>query len=47
MTEYGRKREKISETHYKLGVKHGSMKLYDKQGKIKLEKEFQNGQQVK
>lgn len=47
MTEYGRKREKISETHYKLGVKQGSMKLYDKQGKIKLEKEFQNGQQVK
>ena len=43
MIEYGRGGEKISETSYSKGVKNGKMKMFDKKGKIILEKEFVNG----
>ena len=43
MIEFSRGGEKISETSYSKGVKSGKMKIFDKKGKIILEKEFING----
>ena len=46
MVEYDRKGAMISESSYKNGLKDGPFRLYDKNGKVILEKEFKEGQQV-
>jgi antitoxin component YwqK of YwqJK toxin-antitoxin module len=43
MIEFGRSGEKISETSYSKGLKNGKLKVFDKKGKVILEKEFING----
>ena len=46
MKEFDRRGNLISETDYKDGLKHGKMKIYDKKGKVAVERDFEFGQQV-